>query len=149
MRLPLAAVLALVAAAGLLATGVAVAQEPPVQLWEEFPLVPEDPIPALDEPELPAGDVAGAQAGGLTPGAPAADIGTGLTADDPLGALPLGLLLTGLVSAMLLLGAAALPRAPARGPSLRGLVADRRLELTLAGAALLLVTTLLYAATAP
>jgi hypothetical protein len=142
-------VLVLVAAAGLLATGVAGAQQGPGQLWEEFPLVPTEPSPPLGEPELPAAGVAGAQAGGFTRGAPATGAGTTFTADDPLGAFPLVLVLTGVVSAMLLLGAAALPHASARDPSFRGLVADRRLELTLAGATLLLVTTLVYAAAAP
>jgi hypothetical protein len=146
---PLGAVVAVVASAALLAAGTAVAQDAPGQLWDEFPLVPTEPVPTLDEPELPASDVAGVQAGGLRPGVPAADSGTGLAADDPLGAFPLGLLLTGLVSAILLLGAASLPHAPVRGPLLLGLAADRRLELTLAGATILLVTTLVYVATAP
>jgi hypothetical protein len=149
MRAPPGIVLVLVVAAGLLAAGGAGAQDAPGQLWEEFPLVPAEPIPALEEPQLPTGGVAGIQAGVPAPGAPAGNLVTPIGPDDPLGAFPLGLLLTGLASAILLLGAASLPRAPARGPALLGLVADRRLELTLAGATLLLVTTLVYAATAP
>jgi hypothetical protein len=144
VRAPIGIVLAVVAAAGLLATGVAVGQEPPERLWEEFPLVPTEPINALPVPQQPPGGVAGVQVGGIRP--PGSAAGAALATDDPLGAVPVGLLLTGTVSAILLLGAASLPRAPARGPALLGLVAERRLELTLAGAAILLVTTLVYLA---
>jgi hypothetical protein len=148
MRAPRGIALVLVVAAGMLAAGVAAAQDAPGQLWEESPLVPAEPIPALEEPLPPVSGVAGVQAGGPAPGAPAGDLVTPIGPDDPLGVFPLELLLTGLVSAILLLGAAALPRASARGPTLLGLVAGRRLELTLAGATLLLVTTLVYAASA-
>jgi hypothetical protein len=137
-----------VAAAGLLAAGVAVGQDEPGQLWKEFPLVPTESVPVLPAPELPASGVAGVQAGGPRPGPPATDLVTPIGPADPLGAVQLGVLLGVLVAAIVLLGAAALPRAPVRGPALLGFVAERRLELTLAGAVLLLATTLVYVAMA-
>jgi hypothetical protein len=60
------------------------------------------------------------------------------------GALGLTLILVGILAAILLLGTASLPETAARGPRLAALVADRRLELALAGVLTLVVVTLAY-----
>jgi hypothetical protein len=60
------------------------------------------------------------------------------------GIVALALLLAGIGAAMLLLGAAALPGTVARDQRIAGLVADRRLELALAGTATLLFVTVAY-----
>ena len=84
-------VLVLVAGAGLLTAGVAAGQDPPTLLWEEFPLVPTETIPGLEEEPPPPtdGGVAGVQAGGPRPGAPAGDSLAPIGPDEPLGAFPL------------------------------------------------------------
>jgi hypothetical protein len=60
------------------------------------------------------------------------------------GPLGLALILCGIAAAILLLGTASLPQTAARGPRLAALVADRRLELALAGVVTLVVVTLAY-----
>jgi hypothetical protein len=60
------------------------------------------------------------------------------------GPLGLGLILAGICAAILLLATASLPQTAARGPWLTALVADRRLEIALAGLATLVVVTLAY-----
>jgi hypothetical protein len=100
-----------------------------------------------------AGETAGPPRSRETP-AGSSDDGGRPSAGEALGAIsrgaqeagPLGLalLLAGIAAAVLLLGAASLPTAAARGPWLAGLVADRRLEFALAGAVMLLVVTLAY-----
>jgi hypothetical protein len=66
------------------------------------------------------------------------------TPDGALGTLLLALLITGIGASMLLLGAAALPDTVGRRERLTTVVADRRLELALAGTATLLVVTIAY-----
>jgi hypothetical protein len=102
----------------------------------------------------PTGGVAAETAGSPTDETPAGSSGGRPSAGDARGAIsrgaqeagPLGLalLLAGIGAAVLLLGAASMPTAAARGPWLAGLVADRRLEFALAGAVMLLVVTLAY-----
>jgi hypothetical protein len=99
-----------------------------------------------------ASGVAGAESDGdreATPPAGTDHPGRGLlpalpTPDGALGALLLALLLTGIGASMLLLGAAALPDAVGRRERLSTVVADRRLELAVAGTATLLVVTIAY-----
>jgi hypothetical protein len=60
------------------------------------------------------------------------------------GALGLSLILVGICAAILLLATASLPETATRGPWLTSLVADRRLEIALAGVVTLVVVTLAY-----
>ena len=99
-----------------------------------------------------ASGVAGAEASGDREAAPPAGTdhpGRGLlpalpTPGGPLGTLLLALLLAGIAASMLMLGAAALPDAVGRRERLSTVVADRRLELALAGTTTLLVVTIAY-----
>lgn len=60
------------------------------------------------------------------------------------GPLGLSLILAGICAAILLLATASLPQTAARGPWLTAIVADRRLEIALAGLVTLVVVTLAY-----
>jgi hypothetical protein len=101
-----------------------------------------------------AGGVAGAESGEREAAPPTPPThrdhpGRGLlpalpTPDGALGTLLLALLVAGIGAAMLLLGAAALPEAVGRRERFATVVADRRLELALAGTATLLVVTIAY-----
>jgi hypothetical protein len=99
-----------------------------------------------------ASGVAGAESSGEREASPPAGPdhpGRGLlpalpTPDGALGTLLLLVLITGIAASMLLLAAAALPEAVGRRERLATLVADRRLELALAGTATLLVVTIAY-----
>jgi hypothetical protein len=64
--------------------------------------------------------------------------------DTAVGTLAFALLLAGIAAAILLLGAASLPQTAARDPRLATLVADRRLELALAGTMTLFLVTVAY-----
>jgi hypothetical protein len=81
--------------------------------------------------------------GGAEPSAGGA-LGVFTPPDTTVGALAFALLLAGIGAAILLLGAASLPQAAARDPRLAALVADRRLELALAGTMTLFLVTVAY-----
>lgn len=106
----------------------------------------------------PPGGVASVSAGssetGATAGSAATQGRSRPSAGGALGAIargardagPLGLtlILAGICAAILLLATASLPQTAARGPWLTALVADRRLEIALAGLVTLVVVTLAY-----
>ena len=92
--------------------------------------------PAPSQPATPQGEPGDRSAGGA--------LGRFSPADTAFGTLALILLVAGIGAAMMLLGAAALPGAAARGPRFGALVADRRLEFALGGTAMLLVVTVAY-----
>jgi hypothetical protein len=130
------------------AAGELPAQQPsPQELWELYPLDPAGP----GEGERPA-TTTGAARPSPSPrsgvaGAVATNPSRAATAEDETdesGAVALALLLGGLAAAIVLLGAAALPQTAA--PRVAGVLADRRLEIALAGALTLLVVTGVYLA---
>jgi hypothetical protein len=118
------------------------------------PLGPPAPARPASAPAPATGGVAGETAGPTGSAGKSDNKGGRPSAGEALGAIsrgaeragPLGLalIIAGIGAAILLLGTASLPPTAARGPWLAGLVADRRLELALAGAVMLLVVTLAY-----
>jgi hypothetical protein len=136
------------AAAG---AGLAAAKPSPQELWELYPLDPtgrrsaKQPVTTTQTPDQPSsrGGVAGV---GTTKREGTGPTGATVAADDrsrDVGtALFVGLMLGGLVAAILMLAVATLPESviPRLGVSL----ADRRLEMALAGSLALFVVTVVY-----
>jgi hypothetical protein len=136
------------AAAG---AGLSAAKPSPQELWELYPLDPTgrgsgtQPPTTTPTPDRPSSrdGVAGVS---TTKRAGTAPAGGTVAAEDrstDVGtALVPGLLLGGLVAAILMLAAAIVPAHVI--PRLGGMFSDRRLEMALAGAVTLLVVTVVY-----
>jgi hypothetical protein len=117
------------------------------------PPASEEP-PSFADGESTAGGVASSAPSGPSGTAPPREgrlrsfggdaLGTIASGAREAGPLALGLILAGIVAAILLLVTASLPQTAARGQLLATLVTDHRLELTLAGVATLVVVTLAY-----
>jgi hypothetical protein len=135
-------------ALGAAGAGLPAAKPSPQELWEQYPLdptgrgsgtQPATTTPAPDRPSSRDG-VAGVRTTRREGPAPA---GAKVAAEDrSTPALLLGLLLGSLAAAILMLAVAILPVSAI--PRLGGVVADRRREMALAGAVILLVVTVVY-----
>jgi hypothetical protein len=122
----------------------------PQDLWELYPLDPSGrgpserpptPSPPADQPSR-AGGVAGTSTTKRDGTRPAGSTVAAESSDDDGTPLSLGILIGGVVAAILMLGLAILPE-PATG-KLGRFLADRRVEMAVAGMLTLLIVTVVY-----